>query len=59
MERTFFLVWCVHVLAVFAIFAGRSAMEVAQFDAGVKVNGLEVELVKPRHDGFSITVVAA
>jgi hypothetical protein len=56
MVRAFFLVRCVHALAVFAIFAGRSAMEAAQFDAGVKVNGLEVELVKPRHDGFSLSV---
>jgi hypothetical protein len=36
MLKTFFVVWCVHVL------------EAAQFDVGVKVNGLEIELVKPR-----------
>jgi hypothetical protein len=44
--RTFFVVWCVHVLAVFAIFTGPFALRAAQFDVGVKVNGLEIELVK-------------
>jgi hypothetical protein len=56
MVRAFFLVRCVHALAVFAMVIEPSALEAAQFDVGVKANGLEIELVKPRYDGFSLRV---
>jgi hypothetical protein len=54
--RTFLLVWCAHVMAVCAIVIGPSVWEAAQFEVGVTVNGLEVELVKPRYEGFSLCV---
>ena len=35
---------------------GASLAAVAPFDVGVKVNGLEIGRVKPRHVGFSLRV---
>ena len=48
--------WYVHVLAVSAMVTGPSLVTAAQFDVGVKVNGLEIKLLKPRHEGFSLRV---